>query len=222
MRSCSRWSCSLHGHTNHSRESLYFIGEHASRLALLRRVLARLERRAQRATSIKLDFWKGFWTPPLARAEAFRVERKQIEEGLGMQSLISLTDHDNIEAPLLLRVVPEARRIPVSLEWSIHFEGTIFHLGVHNLPTMHEVSETGGSTCCRSARDPRANTSIVARYGWTEPTSRSHASKRNPRRTHRSGRRRARFITNTGRSRASDFRPGMSRSATFGWEAAPP
>ena len=127
---------SLHGHTNHSRESLYFIGEYASRYALLRRAMARLDRRAQRASSIKLDFWKGYWTPPLAPLEAFTVERKQIEEGLGMQSLISLTDHDNIEAPLLLRVVPEARRIPVSLEWSIHFENTILHLGVHNLPTM--------------------------------------------------------------------------------------
>lgn len=127
---------SLHGHTNRSRESLYFIGEYASRYAPLRRALAQLDRRAQRATSIKLNFWKGYWTPPLAPLAAFRVERKQIEERLGMQSLVSLTDHDNIEAPLLLRVVPEARRIPVSLEWSIHFENTILHLGVHNLPTM--------------------------------------------------------------------------------------
>jgi hypothetical protein len=127
---------SLHGHTNRSRESLYFIGQYASRYTLLRRAMAYLDRRSQRATSIKLDFWKGYWTPPLPPLEAFTVERKQIEEGLGLKSLISLTDHDNIEAPLLLRVVPEARRIPVSLEWSIHFEDTILHLGVHNLPTM--------------------------------------------------------------------------------------
>lgn len=126
---------SLHGHTNRSRESLYFIGEYAGRYAPLRHGLAHLDRWSQKASSIKLDFWKGYWTPPLAPLEAFTVERKQIEDGLGMQSMISLTDHDNIEAPLLLRVVPEARRIPVSLEWSVHFADTVLHLGVHNLPT---------------------------------------------------------------------------------------
>jgi len=126
---------SLHGHTNRSRESLYFISEFASRRALLRWALSEQDRRARRETAIKMDFLKAYWTPPLAPLEAFDVERKQIEHGLGLKSLISLTDHDNIEAPLLLRVVPDARRIPVSLEWSIPFEQTTFHLGVHNLPT---------------------------------------------------------------------------------------
>lgn len=131
---------SLHGHTNHSRESLYFISEFASRYAPLRWALSKADEQAQRESAIKLDFWKAYWTPPLAPLEAFTLERKQIEENLGRRSLISLTDHDNIEAPLLLRVVPEARRIPVSLEWSINFEDTIFHLGVHNLPTMEATA----------------------------------------------------------------------------------
>jgi hypothetical protein len=126
---------SLHGHTNRSRESLYFIAEFAGKRALLRRALARQDRKAQRKSAIKMDLWKAYWTPPLPPLEAFNIERKQIEEGLGMKSMISLTDHDNIEAPLLLRVVPDARRIPVSIEWSIPFEQTVFHLGVHNLPT---------------------------------------------------------------------------------------
>ena len=126
---------SLHGHTNRSRESLYFISEFASKRAILRWALSQKDRKAQRESAIKLDFFKAYWTPPLSPLEAFQVERKQIEEGLGLKSLISLTDHDNIEAPLLLRVVPEARRIPVSIEWSIPFEQTVFHLGVHNLPT---------------------------------------------------------------------------------------
>jgi hypothetical protein len=126
---------SLHGHTNRSRESLYFISEFVSERPLLRWALAQQDRRAQRESDIKMDLLKAYWTPPLPPLEAFHVERKQIEETLGMKSLISLTDHDNIEAPLLLRVVPEARRIPVSTEWSIPFEQTVFHLGVHNLPT---------------------------------------------------------------------------------------
>ncbi len=126
---------SLHGHTNRSRESLYFISEFASRRPVLRWALSQQERKARRKSAIQVDFFKAYWTPPLPPLEAFQVESKQIEEGLGLKSLISLTDHDNIEAPLLLRVVPEARRIPVSMEWSIPFEQTVFHLGVHNLPT---------------------------------------------------------------------------------------
>jgi predicted metal-dependent phosphoesterase TrpH len=79
-----------------------------------------------------LDYNDCWWTPPLGPREAYRVEREQIER-LGMKALVSLTDHDNIEAPLLLRVLPEGRHVPISLEWTISFEGVTFHLGVHNL-----------------------------------------------------------------------------------------
>jgi len=126
---------SLHGHTNRSKESLFFIGEFMTKHPVLRHGMPYLERRSLRASSIAPDLWKAYWTPPLPPLEAFTVEREQIENGLGLQNLISLTDHDSIQAPLLLRVVPEARRIPVSLEWSVPFVGTEFHLGVHNLPT---------------------------------------------------------------------------------------
>jgi hypothetical protein len=79
-----------------------------------------------------------------------------------------------------------------------------------------------GNTCFGSARNPGASTSIMARCGWTEPTSPSPASKPNRPRTRRSGRRRAKFIMNTRRSKASGFRFGMSLSATSSWVDAPP
>src|SRR5262249_50794973 len=40
----------------------------------------------------------------------------------------------NIEGPALLRVVPGSRHIPLSLEWTVPYHGTVLHLGVHNLP----------------------------------------------------------------------------------------
>ena len=126
---------SLHGHTNHSREGLYFIAEFAAKHGPLRWALAQQERRAQDISAIKVDFWKAYWTPPLPPLAAFQLERDQIENTLGLSSMISLTDHDSIEAPMLLRVVPEARRIPVSTEWSVPFRDTILHLGLHNLPS---------------------------------------------------------------------------------------
>jgi hypothetical protein len=52
-----------------------------------------------------------------------------------LNSLVSITDHDTIEAPMLLRTVPSSRHIPVSVEWSAPFGQTIFHLGIHNLPS---------------------------------------------------------------------------------------
>jgi hypothetical protein len=130
-----RAAVSLHGHTNRSKEGLYFIVEFASRYPLLRRALATQEKRAQRKSAITIDFWKAYWTPPLAPLAAFRLERTQIEQTLGLASIISLTDHDTIEAPMLLRVVPEARQIPVSVEWSVPFGETVLHLGIHNLPS---------------------------------------------------------------------------------------
>jgi hypothetical protein len=104
--------------------------------------------------SIRVDFWKAYWTPPLPPLAAFRLERKQIENQLDLASLISLTDHDNIEAPMLLRVVPKARRIPVSVEGSVPFRDTVLHLGVHNLPSArgrvrHGAVRSFHSESCR-------------------------------------------------------------------------
>jgi len=130
-----RSAVSLHGHTNHSRESLYFIPEYANYHPWLRGALSALDREAQRKSDITLDFHRAYWTPPLPALAAFQLERDQIEQKLDLASMISLTDHDNIEAPMLLRVVPEARRIPVSTEWSVPYRDTILHLGVHNLPS---------------------------------------------------------------------------------------
>jgi hypothetical protein len=153
---------SLHGHTNRSRESLYFISEYANRHPVLRWALAQQDKKSQRASSIKLDLWKAYWTPPLAPREAFAVERKQIEESLGIGSMISLTDHDNIEAPMLLRVVPEARRIPVSLEWSVPFEDTVFHVGVHNLPTAEAETWVKRMTAYAAQPQPRELKELLA------------------------------------------------------------
>ncbi len=95
---------------------------------------AALEKQCLRSR-IPVDFSRAYWTPPLTPKLAYETERNQIENTLGLKSLVSLTDHDNIEAPLWLRAVRETARTPISLEWSVPFAGTIFHLGVHNLPS---------------------------------------------------------------------------------------
>jgi len=130
-----RAAVSLHGHTSHSKEGLSFIGEYASRNPVLRAALATQERDAMVKSAIKVDFARAYWTPPLPALAAFEVERDQIERVLEVASMVSLTDHDTIEAPMLLRFVPEARETPVSVEWSVPYSDTTFHMGVHNLPS---------------------------------------------------------------------------------------
>jgi hypothetical protein len=129
-----RAGVSLHSHTNHSRENLGFIGDFLRRHSLLRQWLQQLEGECQRKSGIRLDFAKAYWTPALTGRLAYELEERQIA-ALGLDSMVSLSDHDNIEAPMLLRIVPGIRRIPVSVEWTVPFGEAVFHIGVHNLPT---------------------------------------------------------------------------------------
>jgi hypothetical protein len=129
-----RAAVSLHGHTSHSKEGLSFIGDYASRNLILRAALATQERDAMVKSAITVDFKRAYWTPPLPALAAFELERDQIEDILGLASMVSLTDHDTIEAPMRLRLVPEARNTPVSVEWSVPYKETTLHIGLHNLP----------------------------------------------------------------------------------------
>jgi predicted metal-dependent phosphoesterase TrpH len=124
---------SLHSHTSVSEETLGFI--HAMFVAMpgLKRVFDYYaERSAQHG--VKLDFDRANWRPPLQPKMAYDLESRQIQR-LGLNSLVSITDHDTIEAAMLLRTVPSSRHIPVSVEWSAPFGQTIFHLGIHNIPS---------------------------------------------------------------------------------------
>lgn len=130
-----RTGVSLHSHTNQSRETLDFLANLGNKYAVIRPLLARMEQRAKRLYGVRIDYASSFWTPPMTPKLAFDLESRQIEK-LGLDSMVSITDHDNIEAPILLRSVPSARRIPVSVEWSVPYGGVQdFHLGVHNLPS---------------------------------------------------------------------------------------
>ena len=129
-----RTGVSVHGHTLHSQENLSFVYRMAARVAPLRIAVEKGEAFYQRHHGTAFDFSRGWWTPPLAAYDAWSVETRQITERFGMQPLVSLSDHDNIDAPILLQHRTECRPVPVSVEWTVPFGGTFFHLGVHNLP----------------------------------------------------------------------------------------
>jgi hypothetical protein len=126
---------SLHSHTSQSRETLDFIAELSTDWGVLQSLMRWAERRCVRFTGIRPDYARSYWTPPLTPRLAFDLERAQIENKLQMQAMVSLTDHDDIQAPMLLRSLASARQIPVSLEWTVPFGASAFHLGIHNLPS---------------------------------------------------------------------------------------
>jgi hypothetical protein len=129
---------SLHSHTNQSKETLDFLANFGNDYSLVRKLIATAEARARNSYSIAINYSASYWTPPLTPRLAFDLESRQIEK-LALAPLVSITDHDNINAPMLLRTVTSARHIPVSVEWSAPFgPDQAFHFGIHNLP-----SETG-------------------------------------------------------------------------------
>ena len=126
---------SLHSHTNQSHETLDFIAELSTDWGVLQLLMRWCEERCFKTSGIRPDYARSYWTPPLTPRLAFDLERLQIEDKLQMAAMVSITDHDDIRAPMLLRSLASARQIPVSVEWTVPFGQGAFHLGIHNLPS---------------------------------------------------------------------------------------
>ncbi len=133
-----RRGVSLHSHTLHSRESLAFVPRYTAGVPLLGNAIRNQQQDYHARTGRTLDFSRAFWRPPLAPVEAMRLERTQIEQRLGLDALVSLSDHDDIQAGVLVSLLEPGA--PISVEWTVPFGPSFFHLGIHNLP--HEKADT--------------------------------------------------------------------------------
>lgn len=143
----------LHGHTMHSEECLNFLPRYLRYLPGVSQWLAHRQR-GPRA----IDFARAWWTPPLAPACALRLERNQIAK-LGLRPIVSLTDHDNIEAGLSLQADGS---VPVSVEWTVPYHRSILHLGIHNLPLAAARQWTGAMARYTAAPDERLLPDILS------------------------------------------------------------
>jgi hypothetical protein len=115
----------LHGHTMHSEECLSFLPRYLHQVPGISQIVGHYQR--------GVDFARAYWTPPLTPACALSVEREQIAS-LDLLPLVSLTDHDNIEAGLNLQAAHNVQQVPISVEWTVPYYRSIVHLGIHNLP----------------------------------------------------------------------------------------
>jgi hypothetical protein len=151
---------SLHSHTNRSKETLDFLVKLVRDDGWVGHLLRSFNASFAARHQVPFDYTRAYWTPPLPPRLAFDLERRQIETRLGRPALVSITDHDDMQAPLLLRTVASARHIPVSVEWTVPFAGDqVFHLGIHNLPSstgaawMRTFHEFTANPCPGSQRD---------------------------------------------------------------------
>lgn len=124
---------SLHCHTLHSKELLDFVPYYAERIPVLSGIWRRELRRSIKMYGRPPEFKTGYWTPPLTGQQVFEMESTSMAS-LGLEGMISITDHDSINAPLELRKELDEAKVPISMEWTVPFGEGFFHVGVHNLP----------------------------------------------------------------------------------------
>jgi hypothetical protein len=127
-----RAAVSLHSHSECSRETLEFIPRIARGIPVVARYFERGMAAYQSEHGRPLNFGEWYWRPPVTPAGVIDSERAQVEQRLDLPGLVSLTDHDTVEGPRLLRAGGRAD-VPLSFEWTVPFEGCLFHLGVHGI-----------------------------------------------------------------------------------------
>lgn len=134
----------------HSREGLGFIPRVMRKLGFAHTIVRMAESRYERLHGRPVGYERAFWRPPLNPQAAYNLEAEQIGNALGLQPLVSLTDHDELEACTELRAIGVP--CPYSLEWTVPYAGTEFHMGVHNLPSDSAAAFLAQLTRCTSER----------------------------------------------------------------------
>jgi hypothetical protein len=129
-----RTAVSLHAHTRHSKENLGFVHGCAGRIPVVSRFYRQERNRYLRYQRKALDFRRAYWTPPLPARKVYESERDRIHDSLGIEALVSLTDHDEAPQTLSPQYSDSWQKMPISLEWTVPISPNLFHLGVHNVP----------------------------------------------------------------------------------------
>lgn len=124
---------SLHCHTLYSKEMLDFIPFYAAKIPIVKHIWKRECRRYTEREGNPPNFNTGYWEPPLTGRQVFTMEREQMNKA-GLGAIVSITDHDSIEANIEINTEIDNIIAPVSMEWTVPFGCAYFHLGVHNIP----------------------------------------------------------------------------------------
>ena len=129
-----RSAISLHSHSHHSKEVLHFLPAFTGGIPVVGRLVRREMARYEARHGHRPEFSNAYWVPPFTPAEVLASERAQIASRFDLPAMVSMTDHDTICGGLDLLAQGPADDVVLSVEWTVPFRGTSFHLGVHNLP----------------------------------------------------------------------------------------
>jgi hypothetical protein len=124
---------SLHSHTDYSQEGLSVAPRYARENVLIGFAVARIASHYKKLAGKTLDFDRSYFVPPLAPLDAYRLESLQIEM-MDLKPIVSITDHDTIAGPKRLQSFVDPETLPISMEWTVPFGPSFFHVGIHNLP----------------------------------------------------------------------------------------
>ena len=156
LTSKARTGVSLHCHTEHSKEMLDFIPHYADKLPIINYFWHKERDKYLEKEGKGIDFSTAYWSPQLTAMGVYNIEKSQIE-GEGLKPIVSLTDHDSINANF---EVNETEAAPISLEWTVPFEYGFFHVGVHNLP-KGRARELTDTLLARADLDPGVRRSVL-------------------------------------------------------------
>lgn len=132
---------SLHCHTEHSKEMLDFIPHYADKLPIISYFWHKEREKYLAKEGKGIDFSTAYWSPPMSGPSVYDIEREQMRN-VGLEAIVSVTDHDSIDACVEINQAEENHRAPISLEWTVPFDYGFFHVGVHNLPKDNAVEIT--------------------------------------------------------------------------------
>jgi hypothetical protein len=122
---------------------LDFVPQLGASIPIVARHFARSLAAYEREHGRPLDLHDYFWRPPLTAGAVIASECRHIEDRFECAALVSLTDHDTMEGPRRLRAEGHDE-VPLSVEWSVPFEGTIYHLGIHAIRASQVHEAAGG------------------------------------------------------------------------------
>lgn len=132
---------SLHCHTEHSKEMLDFVPHYAEKFPIISYFWKKERDEYLKNSGKGIDFSTAYWSPPLTPQQVCDIEKDQINKA-GLDAIVSLTDHDSIDANIEVNEQTQNAKAPISLEWTVPFEYGFFHVGVHNLPKTRAVEIT--------------------------------------------------------------------------------
>src|SRR5215213_7917940 len=132
---------SLHCHTQYSKEMLDFVPHYAEKLPVISYFWKKERDKYLKEQGKGIDFSTAYWSPPMTERDVFGIEKAQMNEA-GLEAIVSISDHDSIDANLKLNEEASNEVAPISLEWTVPFEYGFFHVGVHNLPKDRAIEIT--------------------------------------------------------------------------------